>query len=48
VSFDLLRLSRSGKISGGFVERLKRTAWLAHTSTATAAVRTKFVRCEGD
>jgi integrase len=42
LSFDLLRLSRSGKISGGFVERLKRTAWLAHTSTATAAVRTKL------
>jgi hypothetical protein len=33
---DLPRLSRFAKISGGVVEGRKRTAWLAHTSTATA------------
>lgn len=45
---DLLHLSRFGKISGGVVEGRKRTAWLAHTSTATAVVWTKFFRFKGD
>jgi hypothetical protein len=45
---DLLRLSRLGKISGDVVEGRKRTAWLAHSSTATAVVWTKFVGFKGD
>jgi hypothetical protein len=43
----LLCLSRFGKMSGGVVEGQKRTAWLAHTGTATAVVRTKSVRFKG-
>jgi hypothetical protein len=45
---DRLHLSRIGKVNGGVVEGRKRTAWLAHTSTATAVVRTKSVRFKGD
>jgi hypothetical protein len=47
---DLLRLSRFGKIGGSVIEGRKRTAWLAHTSTATAVAiaRAKFVRFKGD
>jgi hypothetical protein len=44
---DLLRLSRLGKIGGDVVEGRKRTAWLAHSSTATAVVWTKFVGFKG-